>query len=471
VAGADLYWWWARLPLCIIGGLLTWQLWRIRQRTNKTTVEALNQAIVERPRGLPNSTLSWRGQDRQAAELARTIEAHTGIPVPVLGTWRLVVAILISLVALALLVTLAWVNASPWALLAWPALVALAFYLLEIHPRALTAYVLLRHVYEETTSPWMDPHRPFKPNRLQVLGEFLLQSYNEFPIRWALKPTPYPDNRQGILNSLQQTLNRHWACHQFYGGLRVVRDIEMPMPPGIKSATAGLVLLLVVGGVAAGVHAAERARVERRFTDSMRLGYQNLLDGQALLARGYFLEALQTAPNRAVAPLYMAHSMNALQRDAEAERAFRLATALAPGESIPHNDYGNFLQRQGRLRDAVAQYEMALVSDPANGDILSNLGSAYYKLKEHEKAVDALERAVKATPDHSRAHTSLGLALEALGRWPDAEKAFREAIRVAPDVPYTDVARTRLEEGPRKPGDKLEIPAASAPRSAPRSAP
>ncbi|MBI1292338.1 tetratricopeptide repeat protein [bacterium] len=463
VIGIDSAGWYLRLPLCVIGAVLTWKLWQLQERSSKITVPAAQGVTVERPRALPTEVLSWRGQDRQAAELAKEISAHTGTPVPTLSSRRLLMAIALSLVALLALVALAWGGHAPLALVAWPALAGLAFYLLEIHPRAYTAHVLLRHAYEETTSPWVDPHRPFKPNRRQVLGEFLVTSFNEFPIRWALRPHPYGDHRQGVLNSLQQTLNRHWACHQFYNGLHVVRDIEMPKPPGIAHAASAFSVVLLLAVVGTAYHLTSKSAREERFEDSMRLGYQNLLDGQPLVARGYFLEASIASPRNAVAALYSGHALNALERPAEAERAFRVAVSLSPNEPVPHNDYGNFLQRRGRLREATTQYELALRSEPQNADILSNLGSAFYKLKEYDEAAKTLAKAVEADPNHSRAHTSLGLALEALGKWSEAEAAFRNAVRVAPDVDYTNVARTRLEEGPRTSDQRLELPASNAP--------
>src|SRR5690606_34202121 len=137
---------------------------------------------------------------RQARLIAQAIRDHTGVEVPVLGPARAITAFLLSLLLLGTMIAVALASNSPLVLLGWPAGVALIIFVFEIYPRAYCAHVLLRHVYEETGSPWMDPHRPFKPKDMEAKGEFLIQSFDELPLRWALNPKPYPANRQGVLN-------------------------------------------------------------------------------------------------------------------------------------------------------------------------------------------------------------------------------------------------------------------------------
>ncbi len=47
-----------------------------------------------------------------------------------------------------------------------------------------------------------------------------------------------------------------------------------------------------------------------------------------------------------------------------AEKAFRDYIRVAPNEANPYDSYGEFLMNQGRLDEAEAQYEMALVKNP-----------------------------------------------------------------------------------------------------------
>ncbi len=436
-----------RLGLCIAGGVLTVYYWKESQKNRKMPVEATKRGSPDVHRPLATEALNYTSQSKQAKILAQSISEHTGIDVPTLSAARVYFVIILSLALLAAMVAIAWLNRTPWVLLGWPAGVLLFVFLIEIYPRVYTAHVVLRHIFEETSSPWVDPHRPFKPNNQEVKGEFLIRAYKEFPLRWALNPHPYPPTRQGVLDSLQQTMNRHWACHRFYEGLHVVRDIDIPIPAGMRALLGGLVLLLVVAVLSASSIYYVQSSAKERYETSIKIGYLSLLDGDLAKARSSFFEAIIANPKPALPHLYLAHSDSSAGLVNSAERAFRAAIKRAGNIAVIRNDYGNFLQRQGRLKEAIQQYIAALEIDPNNADVLNNLGSGYFKIKEYEKASKQLEEAVRVDSAHPRAYTTLGLAYEAMGDWPKAKMAFERAVEIAPELPYTQVAKDRLELG------------------------
>lgn len=78
--------------------------------------------------------------------------------------------------------------------------------------------------------------------------------------------------------------------------------------------------------------------------------------------------------NRAVA-----HA--ALGDDASAESDYRSALALAPGSAEARNNLGNLLQRQGRIDEALREYEAAIEADPHHREAHSNYGTALYALQ------------------------------------------------------------------------------------------
>lgn len=436
-----------RLGLCLAGAALTVVYWNESQKHRKLSVQATQRGNPDIHRPLSTTDLNWKAQRIQALTLAKSISEHTGIDVPALTPARIIFVILLSLLLLATMVAIAWLNHMPWVFLGWPAGVALLVFLLEIYPRVYTAHIVLRHVFEETSSPWVDPHRPFKPNNTDVKGEFLIRSFKQFPLRWALKPDPYPPTRQGVLNSLQQTMNRHWACHRFYEGLHVVRDIEIPVPTGMKSLLGAVIGVLLIGIVSAGSIAYLRQQVRTRYQEEIQLGYLALLEGDLVRSHEAFSRAIAINRRTALPHLYMAHADASAGMNVSAERAFRSALTRSGNLAVIHNDFGNFLQREGRLREAILQYLAALGTDSKNPDILNNLGSGYFKIGEYQKAVAQLNEAVKVEPEHPRAWTTLGLAYEAIGDTENARMAFEKAVEVAPDVPYTQVARDRLAAG------------------------
>ncbi len=444
--GIDPGGWFVRFGLMLIGTAITIFGWVFVQKRHRPLVHAHQRPEIRGHRPLPESRLSFRDQHRQAKHIAEGIKVHTGIDVPVLSPTRVVAVAVLSIVFFGALLYVAWLN-NTWFLMAiWPVVTVLLYFLLEVFPRAQTAHALLRHFYEETLSPWVDPHRPFNPRRTPAKGEFQIQSLDEFPLRWALNPRPYANTRQGVLGFLQATLNRHWAFHRFYDSAHVVRDIDVPVAIGSRRTIVVLCTLLVVVIVAGASIGWNRFSTETNYENSVKLGYGYLLDGDVVRAQTEFYRASRLKPDRTVPRLYLAHASSAGGMNNTAERAYRKAASLSLQLVEVYNDHGNFLQRQGRINEAVRQYMKALELEPGNADVLNNLGSALLKLGKHDEASERLEKSVALRRRHPRAWTTLGLAYEGMGRFDDARGAYERAVEVAPDAEYTQVARDRLKE-------------------------
>ncbi len=84
----------------------------------------------------------------------------------------------------------------------------------------------------------------------------------------------------------------------------------------------------------------------------------------------------------------------------------------------------------GQLAEAVTNLQAALAEHPNDPDILYYLGRASGLLSK--QSIDTL---VAAYPDSARAHQAMGENYFVLRNMPDAEREFREALRVRPDVP------------------------------------
>src|SRR5215208_2915664 len=94
-----------------------------------------------------------------------------------------------------------------------------------------------------------------------------------------------------------------------------------------------------------------------------------------------------------------------------------LAQAQAPaGEAEAHYRSGVALKEQGKIDDAIAQFELAVVARPNHAMAWNSLGILYKKKGENEKAVDAFERAVKLMPKDAVARANLGMAYYRAGR-------------------------------------------------------
>ena len=65
-----------------------------------------------------------------------------------------------------------------------------------------------------------------------------------------------------------------------------------------------------------------------------------------------------------------------------------------------------------------------------------NLGNAYAKSGQYQKAIASFKEAIRTKPDYAEAHHNLGITCAILGRYEEAIASFKEAIRIKPD--YAD---------------------------------
>jgi len=84
----------------------------------------------------------------------------------------------------------------------------------------------------------------------------------------------------------------------------------------------------------------------------------------------------------------------------------------------------------GRLPEAVANLQAALAAHPNDPDILYYLGRASGLLSK--QSIDTL---LAAYPDSPRGHQAMGENYFVLRQMPEAEKEYRDALRLRPDLP------------------------------------
>jgi tetratricopeptide (TPR) repeat protein len=86
----------------------------------------------------------------------------------------------------------------------------------------------------------------------------------------------------------------------------------------------------------------------------------------------------------------------------------------------------------GRLKDGVQMLRLLLSRDPANVDLLFNLGVALNELEQFDEAVPVLEQAVSADPSHGHAPVALAVALSRSERNDEAVAVLRAAVERNP---------------------------------------
>lgn len=143
--------------------------------------------------------------------------------------------------------------------------------------------------------------------------------------------------------------------------------------------------------------------------------------------------------------------VNADERRAEAR--FELAleeTVLSPyARSYGWETLGGYYRTRGRLSEALAAYEDAIVADPSHPRHRNSAGNLLRIMGRPNEALVHLEKAVAISPDFAEAYSNLGNALSALGKREDALVAYQKALTLDAGLPetYTNVGIVYHELG------------------------
>jgi tetratricopeptide (TPR) repeat protein len=104
-----------------------------------------------------------------------------------------------------------------------------------------------------------------------------------------------------------------------------------------------------------------------------------------------------------------------------------------PNNARARYNLGVILVEQGRLPEAIGQYEQALRIKPGYAEVHYNLGVALVQLGRLPEAIGHYEQALRIKADFADAHNNLGIALVQLGRLPEAIGHYEQALRIKPD--------------------------------------
>ena len=103
----------------------------------------------------------------------------------------------------------------------------------------------------------------------------------------------------------------------------------------------------------------------------------------------------------------------------------------------------------GRLSEAERIYQEILQNNPNQPVALHLFGLIAHQVRENDKAVDLITKALAIKPDYAEAYSNLGLALQELGRLDDAAASYRKARHIRPDLPevHYNLANTLRDLG------------------------
>jgi len=129
-----------------------------------------------------------------------------------------------------------------------------------------------------------------------------------------------------------------------------------------------------------------------------------------------------------------------------------LAAALLPSgcgglsDAEKHLNAGVNLQVEGRLEEAIAEYDEAIRLDPLLAQAYTNRGLAYDDLGQHQPAIQDFDEAIRLDPQLALAYASRAIAYTHMGDDTKVQQDVDRALELGTDDVYLKSEIERLKE-------------------------
>jgi TolB-like protein/DNA-binding winged helix-turn-helix (wHTH) protein/Tfp pilus assembly protein PilF len=119
-----------------------------------------------------------------------------------------------------------------------------------------------------------------------------------------------------------------------------------------------------------------------------------------------------------------------------AEREFRRALELNPGNATAHYFHAMNLMSMGHWEEASAEMERARELDPLSIIINANIGLVYYYARHPDRAIEAERKALELDPNTAFIYEYLGLAYLQKGMYQEAIGHLQKAVGLSNGFPW-----------------------------------
>ncbi|MDI6753926.1 MAG: tetratricopeptide repeat protein [Thermodesulfobacteriota bacterium] len=201
----------------------------------------------------------------------------------------------------------------------------------------------------------------------------------------------------------------------------------------IKNAFKAVLLLAV--GVSCLVGCAIDEQAKQKATIHLRMGYQNLQEGDSTSALRELLLAEKFNPKDPEVQFGLGWAYSAKGRFLQALEHFRQTLVLDPKFTEAKNAMGATYLEMGKWDEAIQEFEAVLkdILYMTPFYVLNNIGWAHYKKGDRPKAIEYYKKAVAMKPDFGLAYYNLGLAYKNNQQTEEAIAAMRSALAQAPN--------------------------------------
>ncbi len=150
---------------------------------------------------------------------------------------------------------------------------------------------------------------------------------------------------------------------------------------------------------------------------------------------------------------------------AAAEKGYRRALELNPGEVTAHQSYGYLLLVNGRFEEAAERFRRAREIDPLSPMVATMNLWPLYEGRRYDAAITEAKQLLRLAPEQFTARVVLAQSLMQRGEHERAVEEFETAARQAPDFPLLDAWRAWAygRMGRRRDAERILAALAAAP--------
>lgn len=139
----------------------------------------------------------------------------------------------------------------------------------------------------------------------------------------------------------------------------------------------------------------------------------------------------------------------------EAESEFKRAIELKPDNASAHYWYASLLAVTGRFEESIAESETAKELDPFSPLIIMNLGRAYYRARDYDKAITYFDKMLEENPNNSSALYVLGYVYLQKGMYNEAIVMYEKISATNKSLAAAPLGYTYAKLGRRAKAQKI----------------
>jgi protein O-GlcNAc transferase len=221
---------------------------------------------------------------------------------------------------------------------------------------------------------------------------------------------------------------------------------------GMPIATLIMLLILPIAS-----YTQEQSSDIKRANDDFRNGVAAVSRNDLNAARAYFENVVRLEPAIELGHSALGAVLLRLGHLHESIRELEKALTIKPGDSSAQLNLALAYEQSGQPGKALplfAKYEVASHAEnhPLSADVLAAYARSLSTAQQYSAAAAKMKEAIAASPHNATLHDELGSIYAQRNAWPDARRAFEDAIAIDPNLAMAHLHLGLALEALKQPG-------------------